>query len=72
MSTTLQLEKMTMLEKISAMELLWDDITRDSKKYPSPNWHKEILRQREEMLKNGEAVFEDWEKVKKELWNELT
>ena len=71
MLATLPLEKMSMAEKISTMEVLWDDICRDSDNYPSPEWHGEILKQREQMIKNGEASFEDWEKVKKELWNEL-
>ena len=71
MSATLPLEKMTMPEKISTMEILWEDITRNSENYPSPAWHGKILKQREQMLKNGEAKLEDWESVKKELWNEL-
>ena len=71
MLATLPLEQMSMTEKISTMEFLWDDICHNSKNYPSPVWHGEILKQREEMLKNGEVFFEDWDKVKKELWNEL-
>ena len=71
MLATLPLEQMTMSEKISTMEILWEDITHDSQHYPSPAWHEDILKQREDMLKNGKAVFEDWEDVKKELWNEL-
>jgi hypothetical protein len=72
MPSILPLEKMTMIEKISTMELLWESIARDSKNYQSPEWHGDILEQREEMRKKGEAVFEDWEKVKDELWNDLT
>ena len=71
MLATLPLEKMTMPEKISTMEILWENITQNSQHYPSPAWHGEILKQRENMVKNGEATFEDWELVKKELWNEL-
>jgi hypothetical protein len=71
MLATLPLDKMTMSEKISIMEVLWENITQDSQNYPSPPWHEEILKHRENMLKSGEAVFEDWELVKKELWDEL-
>ena len=71
MLATLPLKQMSMTEKISTMEILWDDICHNSENYPSPAWHGEILKHREEMLKNGEAVFEDWDEVKKELWNEL-
>jgi len=72
MSIILELEKMSMSEKISMMECLWDDICRNAKEYPSPEWHGEVLKQREKMIRSGAATFEDWEKVKKELWNELT
>jgi len=57
MLATLPLEKMSMAEKISTMEVLWDNICRDSDNYPSPEWHGEILKKREQMIKNGEASF---------------
>ena len=72
MTTALPLNKMTMSDKISAMELLWDDIIHHSPDFPSPSWHGEILKEREKLIKKGEATFEDWREVKQELWNELT
>ena len=72
MLATLPLEKMSMTDKISTMEMLWDDISHNAKDYPSPEWHGDVLKQREEMIATGKAKFEDWEKVKKELWNDLT
>ncbi len=72
MLATLPLEKMNMSDKISTMEVLWEDICRNSREYESPAWHGDILKKREEMIKKGYADFEDWENVKKELWNELT
>ncbi len=72
MLTTLSLEKMSITEKISAMELLWDDICHNAKDFQSPQWHGELLAKREEMMKNGEAKSENWDDVKQELWNELT
>lgn len=72
MIATLPLKKMTTADKISTMEILWDDICRDEFNYPSPAWHGEVLREREEALKQGKDEFENWEDVKKELRNSLT
>ena len=71
MEAVLPLEKMTLLDKMTAMELLWDDLSRNMKAYPSPKWHGEILKKREDDVKCGKDEFEDWNDVKKELWNTL-
>ncbi len=66
------LEGMTLVDKISVMELLWDDICRSAGNFPSPEWHGELLRAREEQLENGQDKFEDWDNTKKDLWDSLT
>jgi hypothetical protein len=72
MITSLPLEEMTIKDKISIMEILWDDICRNSNDFKSPDWHGEILQEREEMIRQGKDRFEDWEEVKKEIWNSVT
>ena len=72
MIASLPLEEMTMKDKISTMEILWDDICRSSNDFQSPEWHGEILQEREEMIRQGKDRFEDWEDVKKEIWNSVT
>jgi len=47
MAVTLQLEKMTTSDKLAAMELLWDDLSRDAESVPSPAWHGDVLEARE-------------------------
>ena len=61
MSATLPLEKMTLAEKLLAMEELWEDLSRDEK-FESPAWHGEVLEAR-----RGEANFVDWELAKRQL-----
>ncbi|MEA3240772.1 MAG: addiction module protein [Pseudomonadota bacterium] len=72
MIVSLPLEEMSIVDKISTMEILWDDICRNSPDYPSPAWHGEILQEREENICQGKDKFEDWEEVKKEIWNSVT
>ena len=72
MIATLPLDKMTIPDKISTMEVLWDDICRNAPDFASPAWHGEILKDREERLERGEDEFEDWEKAKKDIWKSVS
>lgn len=71
MIATLPLKEMSLEDKISTMEVLWDDICRTSSDFPSPDWHGDILREREQNLKDGKDEFEDWEDVKREIWDSV-
>lgn len=67
MAVTLPLEQMTTSDKLAAMELLWDDLSRDAESIPSPAWHGEILEAREASVQAGTAEFSDLESVKERL-----
>lgn len=67
MQVTLPLEKMSTEEKIQTMETLWDDLCKRADSLLSPSWHKDILQEREERIKNGDDEFVDWEKAKKHI-----
>ncbi len=41
--------------------------TQNENNFPSPDWHGDILKEREERLARGEDSFQDWEDVKAEL-----
>jgi hypothetical protein len=70
MIPSLPLSEMTTIEKLSLMEVLWDDLCRTAHEVPSPAWHGEILAAREEGLKNGQSRFIDFaemcERIRKE------
>jgi hypothetical protein len=61
MNAALPLEKMTVAEKLQAMEELWADLSRDEI-FESPAWHGEILKKRA-----AEENFTDWETAKEHL-----
>jgi hypothetical protein len=71
MATELQLDQMTLEEKLRAMEALWDDLCRRDA-VPVPQWHKDVLDHRQRLIDEGKAEFIDWETAKKELRNRLT
>lgn len=67
MNILLPLDKMTVSEKLAAIELLWDDLCRSPKDVPSPEWHKSILAEREKKVLDGKASFSDLNEAKKRI-----
>jgi Putative addiction module component len=72
MANTIHLEKMSVEEKLQAMEALWDDLCSKAGAMSSPGWHEDVLAGREAMLKRGEDKFQDWEEVKKTIRNKVS
>ena len=67
MHASLPLKEMSLSEKLAAMELLWEDISRSPDAVESPAWHKEILDERRQRVAEGKATFTDWETAKRSL-----
>lgn len=64
MIVEIPLEQMTVEEKLSAMELIWENLRRDETNIPVPQWHRNLLDEREKLIAGGKAKFEDWESAK--------
>lgn len=67
MSTMLQIAQMTLEEKLRAMEALWDDLCQREEDVSVPEWHRELLDERERLIEQGKAQFLDWETAKKRI-----
>jgi hypothetical protein len=52
-----QIEKMSVTERLQAMDQLWDSLTRAGDEIPSPNCHQEVLADRKARAQRGEAKF---------------
>jgi hypothetical protein len=63
----LEIDQMTLEEKLRAMEALWDDLCRREEEVPFPQWHKDLLDERERSIEQGAAQFVDWEVAKKRI-----
>ena len=64
MAITLPLDQMTVQEKLALMEVLWEDLARTPEAIESPEWHKNVLNEREARVAAGTAHFNDWEQAK--------
>ena len=54
-------------EKLLVMEAIWEEISREEEKLEMPQWHKDILDERERLISEGKAQFIDWEDAKKQI-----
>lgn len=66
-ATLLPLDKMTLAQKLQVMEEIWADLRKNEDNIPVPEWHKELLAEREQKIAAGQAKFTDWETVKRRL-----
>lgn len=64
MSTTLELDSMSIEEKLEAMEALWADLCRHENELPVYEWQKEVLKERQKRIAEGKTRFIDWEAAK--------
>ncbi|BBB22398.1 conserved hypothetical protein [Abyssogena phaseoliformis symbiont OG214] len=65
---TISPKDMTMAEKLSTMEILWNDLCQHSS-FESPNWHESVLNSREQQYAGGAQLPMDWEKAKQQIRN---
>jgi Putative addiction module component len=67
MIATLPLKEMNLSEKFMTIEMIWDDIIHNSANFPSPEWHADVLKERDAKIKSGEDKLIDWNLAKKQL-----
>jgi len=65
MPIELELEKMTLAEKLHAMEVRWADLSQREENVRVPQWHKDVLDERERQIRDGKTHFMDWQAAKK-------
>jgi len=68
----MNIQEMTIDEKIRTMELLWDDICRNVPDFDSPPWHGDLLKERENLIEQGKDKFIDWDEAKKNILNSIS
>jgi hypothetical protein len=60
---SIPLDKMSLAEKLEAMEALWADLSQTPADVPVPQWHRDVLKARQE----SPATWLDWEQAKASL-----
>lgn len=52
-----QIDKMSVAERLQAIEQLWDAVCREAGDVASPDWHGAVLKDRKKRAEQGETKF---------------
>jgi hypothetical protein len=61
---TIEIKKMSTIERLKTMEAIWDSLLYDESNIESPEWHENVLAERKLKIENGEAEFISIDKLK--------
>ena len=67
MDLILPLDQMTTSDKLRALEEIWEDLCRSAEELPSPSWHADVLRAREERVSDGSSRYLGWGEAKAKI-----
>lgn len=67
MDAILPLDRMTTEAKLTALEAIWESLCRRPEDVPTPSWHADILRNREQHVQDGSSQFLDWAEAKRSI-----
>ncbi|MDD4912878.1 MAG: addiction module protein [Sideroxydans sp.] len=59
--------QLTFTQKLDLMETLWADMIGNEKNLESPDWHANILNEREAALNAGQLTVSDWSEAKERI-----
>lgn len=71
MARPISLDRMSVEEKLQAMESLWDDLCQRAGGVVSPDWHQDVLIERQRRYQSGGETVMDWEAAKLEIRDKL-
>jgi putative addiction module component (TIGR02574 family) len=61
---TLEIKKMSTIERLRAIEALWDSLIDEQSEIESPQWHRDVLEERKRKIETGKAEFISLEKLR--------
>lgn len=66
MSILEQIETLTPKDSLVVMEALWNRL-KQVPEPESPEWHREELERRDQMIADGTATFSDWDEARQRI-----
>jgi len=58
---------MSLPEKFALLETVWNEISSVPSQVEVPQWHKDLLDQRDLALEEGLSVVLEWDEAKKQI-----
>ena len=62
-----ELKELSLNEKFLMMETLWKSIALDEEQLAVPQWHKDILEERDQLIKQGKVHYINWQTAKDQI-----
>lgn len=62
-----ELKELSLNEKLLMMKTLWESIALDEEQIAVPQWHKDILEERDQLIKQGKAHYIEWQTAKSQI-----
>lgn len=51
------IKKMSRIERLAAIEALWDSLLEEEAQIESPDWHRDVLEERRKKIEDGQVEF---------------
>jgi putative addiction module component (TIGR02574 family) len=67
MDAVLPLDQMTVEEKLRAIEAILRSLSKHQDQVPVPDWHEQVLDERQRQMDAGEASFVSLEEMKERV-----
>lgn len=67
MQVNIPLGKMTIEDKLRAIEEIWNDLQRAPDALPAPAWHADVLQARADRVREEKSRFNDWSDTKSRI-----
>ena len=61
------IEKMNTKEKLHTMEQLWESLCADRDCLIAPEWHEDVLKERQTIIDSGKANFYSLDELRNKL-----
>ena len=62
-----EIRRLPLPEKLALLEAVWSELASDPDTVEVPDWHKDILDERQRLLEQGSAQVLDWELAKEQI-----
>lgn len=70
--TRTDIAAMPITERLQLMEALWESMSDDVTAAAIPDWHAEVLAERNDLHQRGLEEASDWEEAKQRIRNRIT
>lgn len=62
-----EIHRLPFREKLALLEAVWAEISSEPEKIEPPQWHRDILDERDRALQQGREQVLDWDEAKKQI-----